>query len=128
LPAAQRELGCLSQRFVPAVRWLLFTRAGKSSLSPVLSREVSMTEKEEKAYEEGNRQAWISMLQSCLQNLHGLKNLDTVKIIQERQQAIQILRSLCEEFGDNNWDDDLHLSDIIDKHLGKYLHSSKMYG
>ena len=87
-----------------------------------------MTEKEEKAYEEGNRQAWISMLQSCLQNLHGLKNLDTVKIIQERQQAIQILRSLCEEFGDNNWDDDLHLSDIIDKHLGKYLHSSKMYG
>lgn len=39
----------------------------------------------------------------------------------ERQEAIVILRSLCEEFGDNDWGDDLHLADIIDKHLRRHL-------
>jgi hypothetical protein len=35
----------------------------------------------------------------------------------ERADAIRTLRRLCSEHGDNFWSDDLHLSDIIDKHL-----------
>lgn len=32
------------------------------------------------------------------------------------------LRMLCDDFGDNDWEDDLHLADVIDKHLGDHLH------
>jgi hypothetical protein len=39
----------------------------------------------------------------------------------ERKQAIAVLRELCGKFGDNDWPDDLYLSDIIEKHLGDYL-------
>jgi hypothetical protein len=38
----------------------------------------------------------------------------------ERKEAIAKLREVCEEFGDNDWEDSLHLADIIEKHL--YLH------
>jgi len=40
---------------------------------------------------------------------------------QEREETIKILRKLCTEFGDNEWADDLHLRDVIEKHLAKYL-------
>lgn len=39
----------------------------------------------------------------------------------ERQETIKSLRGLCKDFGDNDWPDDLHLADVIEKHLGKYL-------
>lgn len=39
----------------------------------------------------------------------------------ERDEAIRILRDVCEEFGDNDWDNDLHLADIIEKHLHRNL-------
>ena len=39
----------------------------------------------------------------------------------ERQETIRTLRGLCKDFGDNNWPDNLHLGDVIEKHLGKYL-------
>ena len=35
----------------------------------------------------------------------------------ERAETVSILRALCSEHGDNNWDDDLHLVDVISKHL-----------
>lgn len=42
----------------------------------------------------------------------------------ERATTIAALRSLCAEFGDNDWPDDLHLADVVEKHLGKHLHVS----
>ncbi len=39
----------------------------------------------------------------------------------ERASTIQLLRGACRQFGDNDWDDDLHLVDIIEKHLLKHL-------
>jgi hypothetical protein len=41
--------------------------------------------------------------------------------IGEREQAIAALRRLCNNFGDNSWDDDLHLADIIDGYLAPYI-------
>lgn len=41
--------------------------------------------------------------------------------VSERQETIKSLRGLCKDFGDNDWPDDLHLADVIEKHLGKYL-------
>jgi hypothetical protein len=40
----------------------------------------------------------------------------------QRLDAIAQLRSICADFGDNDWDDDLHLGDVIEKHLGKHLY------
>jgi hypothetical protein len=39
----------------------------------------------------------------------------------ERHQAIVVLRRICDYYGDNDWKDNLHLADIIEKHLEKYL-------
>lgn len=85
-----------------------------------------MTEKEELAYIEGQQTIWRVMLRKCIAHLipqydePGDKQL--ALLVAERSEAIAILRNLCEEFGDNDWDEDLYLADIIDKHLGKHLH------
>lgn len=40
---------------------------------------------------------------------------------QERSDIIRILRVLCKEYGDNEWIEENHLGDVIEKHLAKYL-------
>lgn len=35
--------------------------------------------------------------------------------------AISTLRQVCDEFGDNDWDETLNLSDIVEKHLWRNL-------
>jgi hypothetical protein len=35
------------------------------------------------------------------------------------------LRELCLEFGDLRWADDLHMADIINKHLGVHLYEAR---
>lgn len=39
----------------------------------------------------------------------------------ERNETIAALRSLCAAFGDNDWSNDLHLADVVAKHLEPYL-------
>lgn len=39
----------------------------------------------------------------------------------EREQTISALRNICSTYGDNDWDDDLHLADVIAKHLHRNL-------
>ena len=81
-----------------------------------------MDKKEELAYVEGSRMAWCSMLLTCLKNL-GVDDLDAGKArwLVERVQTISILRRVCESHGDNDWDNDLHLADVVEKHLERYL-------
>lgn len=40
---------------------------------------------------------------------------------QEREDVIKLLRSVCRHNGDNDWPDNLHLRDILDKHLFDYF-------
>jgi hypothetical protein len=79
-----------------------------------------MNEKEEEAYLRGMKAAWIQVATTATKHL-GAKERNEVDLIRERHEAINVLRELCEEYGDNDWDDDLYLSDIIEKHLGDYL-------
>jgi len=75
---------------------------------------------DEQSYINGSRAAYTAMLRECLRQL----NYDTVKNpswILEREAAITQLRDLCEQFGDNDWDESLNLADIIEKHLGRHL-------
>lgn len=39
----------------------------------------------------------------------------------ERVAVVRVLRKVCERFGDNDWEDELHLGDVIEKHLEPYL-------
>ena len=43
------------------------------------------------------------------------------KRLKEREVAVAALRELCGEYGDNDWADDLHLADVIEKHLRRHL-------
>lgn len=79
---------------------------------------------EEIEYQIGYKQAWLLMLKQCIKSLgYEEKEPDEIKAawIQEREETILVLRNLCSEYGDNNWPDDLHLRDVIQKHLVDYL-------
>lgn len=76
----------------------------------------------ESDYERGSRMAWALMLQECLRHL-GYKSEDGARAawILEREAALRALRDICEHHGDNDWPEELHLADIIEKHLGRHL-------
>lgn len=80
---------------------------------------------DETAYTQGSQQAWLSMLRLCLRQL-GADSLEATapRWVVERTEAVLTLRTVCAEFGDNDWSDDLHLSDVIEKHLSRHLESS----
>jgi predicted secreted protein len=81
-----------------------------------------MNQKEERAYVEGGRAAWRKMLGEALKALGRDSPEHTEKAwLLEREEAISMLRSVCGEHGDNDWDDNLHLADIIEKHLARHL-------
>lgn len=80
---------------------------------------------DEKSYIMGSRSTSISMIRQCLSNLNYDITDPVTKIaslVLEREETIHMLRRVCEEFGDNNWEEDLHLADIIDKHLARHLY------
>jgi truncated hemoglobin YjbI len=72
----------------------------------------------ERGLNEGQRHAWLTMLQECLRNL-GYKDpsYDQASWVIERERAIAALRQVCAEHGDNDWSEDLSLADVISKHL-----------
>lgn len=43
------------------------------------------------------------------------------RLREERKWAIVELRGLCKEVGDNDWEDELYIPDIIEKHLADHL-------
>jgi len=78
-----------------------------------------MNEAEDALWMEGNRAAYRHMFQTCAQALGEKSDLTALQI--ERGRAIAALRDACREFGDNDWPDNLDLSDIIEKHLVRHL-------
>jgi len=77
----------------------------------------------EKAYKQGSRAAWFRILLLCYQELGYVDDPERKdeKWIVEREATIATLRNICHEFGDNDWDEDLHLADVIEKHLFWHL-------
>jgi len=62
------------------------------------------------------------LLELCLRNL-GYQSTEGrhVAWISQRERTVAMLRMVCAEHGDNDWPDDLHLADVIEKHLARYL-------
>jgi len=77
----------------------------------------------EQDWDTGNRSAYQTIMSTCMQRLgygYTVENKDALLII-EREQAIGALREVCKNHGDNDWDNQLNLSDIIQKHLANHL-------
>lgn len=79
-----------------------------------------MNENEENIYALGTRAAYVSMLRLCLKEL-GYSDVDSLGWVVEREDAIRILREATKLLGDTNWNNDLSLGDIIEKHLVRHL-------
>lgn len=76
----------------------------------------------EQDYKVGWRRAWLIMLRQCLRELgHDDSDAEKARWVVEREETVLMLRSVCERHGDNDWPDDLHLTDVIEKHLGRHL-------
>lgn len=80
----------------------------------------------EAGYIAGQRATWCAQLEQALRALagYGFSSDPRVMLAQrvsheERTRAA--LREVCRDHGDNDWSDDLHLSDVVEKHLGRYL-------
>lgn len=82
---------------------------------------------DEESYEIGRNRAYITVMMNCAKALgfDGIEALNIARVawIEERQAAITALHDLCENFGDNDWPDELHLGDVIEKHLARHLHN-----
>ena len=76
-------------------------------------------------YESGYKAAMTGMLRYVLRET-DVGTAETWRI--ERNEAIATLRDVCEEYGDNDWPDSLHLSDIIEKHLRRNLDANAEAG
>lgn len=88
-----------------------------------------MTESpEEKArsagYVEGRRRTLLNQLSQAISDLLALgaakqedPEIQIATLILERQETIAKLRDLCNEYGSNEWPENLHLADIIEYHL-----------
>jgi hypothetical protein len=76
----------------------------------------------EEHWQLGNSAAYRAILLECAERLGAEYPLTkAAQIIAERRDAIAALRSFCERVGlPNDWPDDLHLADIIEKHIEKY--------
>ncbi len=90
------------------------------------------TDEEDKLYLEHAIIQWRRMLDHCIDELSGYgvsaEQLKAPALLSERQRAIDQLRELCAEFGDNDWPNDLDLADVIEKHLGRKLYADYRNG
>ena len=96
-----------------------------TTAQPSQSDSAEKQEQFEAGYSAGSAMAWRSLLAECLINLSDDER-DQHSWLKERTDCIVLLRSLCAEFGDNDWPDDLYLSDIIDNHLADHLRADNL--
>lgn len=79
-------------------------------------------ERSEIDYIRGSRAAWLAMLGECLGQLgYDDPEVQRVKWVNERESTVAMLRMVCGDHGDNEWPDNLHLADVIEKHLARHL-------
>jgi len=79
-----------------------------------------VTPAEEKAWAEGRRSAFRSLLGECARELGG-EDRKLAAVLAEVEASRVALRQLCADHGDLEWDDRLHLADVIEKHLARHL-------
>lgn len=81
--------------------------------------EDELVEIKDVAYIEGTKAFARHILNTALAELDNGESRERLLI--ERSEIVSALRKICEDFGDNDWDDSAHLPDVIEKHLAYYL-------
>jgi hypothetical protein len=77
-----------------------------------------MTDAEEAAYTEGQKAIWRNLIAQALRELgRDSPEWTSHRWVVEREETVAALRRACRDQGDNDWPDDLHLVDVIEKHL-----------
>jgi hypothetical protein len=90
-----------------------------------MTSEGQAPDEAELAYCRGARQAMQTLLRMAIRELgvydavleEETPELKAAKLLAEREEAVAMLRQLCAQHGDNDWPNDLHLADVIEKHL-----------
>lgn len=83
-------------------------------------------ERYESGYNSGYSAAYRAILQECARVLgYATDEGKLAALIAERESAIASLREICAAHGDNDWSDDLHLYDVLEKHLAPHLDASE---
>lgn len=85
-----------------------------------MSNPTTIEDAREEGYEAGNKMAWLMILNEALRHL-SQDMPDAAKLTSERTLTILALRTICRDFGDNDWPDELNLADVLNKHLLPYL-------
>lgn len=76
--------------------------------------------RDEQIYKRGEQVVARDILTTALTYLPKTDG-DEVRWRIERADIVAQLRDVCDRFGDNDWPDNLHLGDVIQKHLVNYL-------
>jgi hypothetical protein len=90
-----------------------------------------VSEVHDRGYVRGQRQAWLGLLQTAIRELRGAgvdveePSLALAAAVSELEQVRSSLREACADFGDNDWPDNLNLSDVLEKHLVAYLETDE---
>lgn len=79
-----------------------------------------MNAKEERIWIRGRKSLARSILGALALDLEG-KDLKLAAALIQLHDVRAALRDVCDEHGDNDWEDNLHLSDVVEKHLGRHL-------
>jgi hypothetical protein len=74
---------------------------------------------DETAYMQGEQALARRIMGECLTVLGTEGNAERWRL--ERSSVVSLLRSVCAEHGDNDWPDNLHLRDVLEKHLFNHL-------
>lgn len=81
----------------------------------------------EEGYLEGKRRVGIEILTMAMRNLEG-KIPDVARLILERQQALATLHRICQDLKiPNNWPENLHFSDILDKYIAPHVNKREIH-
>ena len=95
--------------------------------------DAEAQEREDEAYERGEADVYRRLLSMAIRGMGvdeipddaDRMRLRIARLEAEMADARVQLRKLCEDFGDTDWPDNLHLGDVIERHLARALYEAR---
>ena len=94
---------------------------------PIRQPDEHVTDKEESLWLQGHHAAWLQILRQALRELGfdqavlAYPELKLARMAAMIEETRSYLRQVCAQHRDLDWDDNLHLRDVIEKHLVKHI-------
>jgi hypothetical protein len=91
-----------------------------------MTDEEAQADHDDMMWMRGERAALTGILEDCLRKL-GYDSAEGSRVawISERERTVAMLRQVCDIHGDNDWPNDLHLADVVEKHLWRNLEAKR---